>query len=141
MATGRAVITQCHFPAQASQFTKHSPGLLTTLGSVCVGGQCSLFTDEKTEALAVKGCWGTGAYLPGLCSACSLGLEPRIAAERHHTKKTGGKVRTLVLKLIPDCLLSSQNKGHCWAVPAPQFSPLPTGLLSVPPTKAPTSSS
>lgn len=113
MATGRAVITHCHFPARASQFTKHSPGLLTTLQSVCVGGQCSLFTDETTEALAVKGCWGTGAYLPGLCLACSLGLEPRIGAEQHHTRETGGKLRPFVLKLIPDRLLSSQNKGDC----------------------------
>lgn len=76
MATGRAVITHCHFPAQSSQFTKHPPGLLTTLGSVCVGGQCSFFTDEKTEALVVKGCWGPGASLPGLCSACSRDLSP-----------------------------------------------------------------
>lgn len=141
MATGRAVITHCDFPARASQFTKHPPGLLTTLGSVCVGRQCSFFTDEKTEALAVKGCWGPGASLPGLCLACSQGFEPRIGAERRHIRKTGAKLRPFVLKLIPDHLLSSQNKGHGRAVPAPELSPLPASLLSVPPTKAPTSTS
>ena len=59
-----------------SGFSVYKTSTLTTLGSVCVGGQCSFFTDEKTEALAVKGRWGPGASLPSLCSACSRDLSP-----------------------------------------------------------------
>lgn len=79
---------------------------------MCVGGQCSLFTDEKTEALVEKGCWGTGAHRPGLCSAYSLELDPPTGAEQPHARKTSRKLRPPVAwELTPDFLLLSQSKG------------------------------
>lgn len=76
----------------ASQFTKHSSGLLTTLGGGVFGDSVPFLLMRRLR-LQWKSDAGALAHTgPGLGSACCLAFKSQSSEERHHARQTVRKL-------------------------------------------------